>query len=218
MKKLLCGLLVAMLSFSAFAQDYKVPRGRIDKYAGSKICKYEVRIGWGGYPLFGTQLFEHNNLAVGACYEYYMCGLFDNSVKHIYDDYYGSTYTTGSISAEFSYMFNHWLNLSFSVDDTIFWKDVYDGMDHNAVRRSYGNVVSFMPAVRFTYLSRPMVKLYSSVGLGFLLNIREKGTTAHFACQVAPIGISVGRRVFGFAEIAVGTRAMGGNFGIGYRF
>lgn len=55
MKKLLCGLLVAMLSFSAFAQDYKVPRGRIDKYAGSKICKYEVRIGWGGYPLF-----EHN--------------------------------------------------------------------------------------------------------------------------------------------------------------
>lgn len=214
MKKLLCGLLASMLSFSAFAQDYKVPRGRIDKYAGSKICKYEVRIGWGGTPLFATELFGHDYMLPGAC----DCPDFDLSVKHIYDTYDGNTYSTGSISAEFSYMFNHWLNLSFSVDDTIFWKDVYDGMSRNVSRRSYGNVVSFMPAVRFTYLSRPMVKLYSTVGLGIILNIREEGTTAHFACQTAPIGISVGRRVFGFAEIAVGTRAMGGNFGIGYRF
>ena len=46
----------------------------------------------------------------------------------------------------------------------------------------------------------------------------KESPEAYLSLQVTPVGISVGRDLFGFFEVGVGTIYVGGCFGIGYRF
>ena len=85
----------------------------------------------------------------------------------------------------------------------------------------------FVPTVRFSYLNRRNVRLYSSVGIGYGLCLeRTKDSngaltqsykSAFVPVQFTPIGVSVGRRLYGFAELTVGSMA-NLSAGIGFRF
>ena len=81
-----------------------------------------------------------------------------------------------------------------------------------------------MPSVRFTYLNRPWVRLYSSVdvGVGFFLSSTggsdgESRNKALFAFNVTPIGVSVGKKFYGLFELNAGYDAIV-KVGIGARF
>ena len=81
-----------------------------------------------------------------------------------------------------------------------------------------------MPSVRFTYLNRPWVRLYSSVdvGVGFFLSSTggsdgESGNKALFAFNITPIGVSVGKKFYGLFELNAGYDAIV-KVGIGARF
>ena len=85
-------------------------------------------------------------------------------------------------------------------------------------------LLSFMPSVRFTYLNRPWVRLYSSVdvGLGFFLSSTggsdgESGNKALFAFNITPIGVSVGKKFYGLFELNAGYDSVV-KVGIGARF
>ncbi len=79
-------------------------------------------------------------------------------------------------------------------------------------------LLSVMPSVRFTYLNRPWVRLYSGldVGCGYLFSTTQtpekasseegenNGNNFLFAFNVTPIGVNVGKRFFGMAEINIG--------------
>ena len=85
-------------------------------------------------------------------------------------------------------------------------------------------LLSFMPSVRFTYLNRPWVRLYSSVdvGVGFFLSSTggsdgDSGNKALFAFNVTPIGVSVGKKFYGLFELNAGYDAIV-KVGIGARF
>ena len=85
-------------------------------------------------------------------------------------------------------------------------------------------LLSFMPSVRFTYLNRPWVRLYSSVdvGVGFFLSSTggsdgESGNKALFAFNITPIGVSVGKKFYGLFELNAGYDAIV-KVGIGARF
>ena len=79
-----------------------------------------------------------------------------------------------------------------------------------------------MLTARFSWLNRKLVRLYSSVGAGLAVSLmdvsyREYPET-YLSLQVTPVGISVGKKLFGFFELGVGTIYVGGCFGLGYRF
>ena len=85
-------------------------------------------------------------------------------------------------------------------------------------------LLSFMPSVRFTYLNRPWVRLYSSVdvGVGFFLSSTggsdgESGNKALFAFNITPIGVSVGKKFYGLFELNAGYDSIV-KVGIGARF
>lgn len=85
-------------------------------------------------------------------------------------------------------------------------------------------LLSFMPSVRFTYLNRPWVRLFSSVdvGVGFFLSSTggrngESGNKALFAFNITPIGVSVGKKFYGLFELNAGYDAIV-KVGIGARF
>lgn len=84
-----------------------------------------------------------------------------------------------------------------------------------------------VPTVRFTYLNRPIVRLYSSIGVGVgfcrerTRNVDghiEANRNEHFCpAEVTILGVSVGRRLFGFAELSTGSMGVC-SAGIGYKF
>ena len=81
--------------------------------------------------------------------------------------------------------------------------------------------IAFLPAVRFSYLNKKYVTLYSGLSTGFLLNFeKENGSTDvyfHPTFQLTAFGVSVGRKFFGYTEVGLGYKGFI-TAGIGYRF
>ena len=98
------------------------------------------------------------------------------------------------------------------------WKDVYSCQTDKKLGRENGWTATVMPQARFSWVRKEIVKLYSSVGVGVRAGEFDGRDDALIAAQLVPIGINVGGRVFGFAELGFGTLYVGGMFGVGYRF
>lgn len=212
MKKILFATVSMMLSLTAAAQDYRVTDRDAVRFGYERPLKCEIRFGLAGYPMLDVNNFD--SFAAGR-----LSGsrtLTDR--EYLYSDYYGAQFTTGRISAEFDFLIRHWLNVSLCLSDCHTWRTVYDGVTDECIGTVSGNTVMFMPQVRFTYLSKRYVKLYSSIGAGVYAG--KYGETWKFgpAWQFCPIGVMTGRRVFGFTEIGAGTAYVGLNAGVGFRF
>ncbi len=86
---------------------------------------------------------------------------------------------------------------------------------------------TILPQMQVNWLNRKRVTLYSRVGVGVRFEADAKtsndsgaqtrSTTGYFAFQLSPIGIEVGRKFAGFAEIGLGTLGVG-IVGVRYRF
>lgn len=82
-------------------------------------------------------------------------------------------------------------------------------------------LISVMPSVRFTYLNRPWVRLYSGVDLGLgIFGTEGKDSSSGdflFAFNVTAFGINVGKKFFGQFELNAGFDSFV-KVGIGARF
>lgn len=102
--------------------------------------------------------------------------------------------------------------------------DLYhDIITDDRLGKSETHLFSISPYVRFSYLNREKVNLYSGVGLGILhyfetyYNSNGFGYQSELGFQVTFIGVSFGKALFGSAELGVGYKGIF-NMGIGYRF
>ena len=103
----------------------------------------------------------------------------------------------------------------------------YTDSTRTAISDKYSmGFVTLMPSVRFTYLNRPWVRLYSGVDLGvsYLWDDRgssqsEKSSQQNVSCafNITPIGITVGKSVYGLLETNFGYASYV-VVGIGCRF
>lgn len=219
MKKILTLLLFVLpLSVAASTTDdedaeFLARRNMRRHYAPS----HELRLGVGAWQLDPTLMMWD-----GCAYnrDYYNSNnpsVWGNITN---GDYYnGPTYVTGAISLSYGYNLKSWLYLGADF--------VYCGM----VRRLYNTASSrpvagegysahtftFMPSIRFTYVRGGVAKLYSATSLGVVCcyenyGKRYKGShekTVVPAFDFTFIGLSLGgRRVFGFAELGLGSRGV----------
>lgn len=105
------------------------------------------------------------------------------------------------------------------------WSGGFSGIyDYSAYKRvdtySY-NSYSLLPVVRFAWLRRGIVQLYSGLGFGLSVAHFDRptsvGVDVNAAFDVTFIGISVGRNLFGYFDISGGSRGAI-SLGVGYRF
>jgi hypothetical protein len=75
-----------------------------------------------------------------------------------------------------------------------------------------------MPTARFKYVSRDAFSMYGSAGLGVMVGLSEKEVYCYPTFQLVPLGLTFGRKVYGFAEFGLGTLYIGANIGAGFRF
>lgn len=195
MKKLILCLLASLLLLS---------EGRL------AAQDYEVAASWGGIPAFYDGLLWGFQREVGP--------YGSPRMDAVFADYKGPLYTAGLYNLEFNIIRKKWLVSSFSLGTTSFWRPTFSVLDGRRKGAKVHSVLSLMHTWRFTYVNRPVFRMYSSIGLGIVMTYDPRPDEILPIFQLAPLGISVGKRIYGFGEIGLGAEYIGGRAGIGYRF
>lgn len=181
--------------------------------------KFEVRASWGGCPLYGGLVFNavdgNDNLFNHFAY---WEDFYGASPKDMYAGSYGKVRITGNVGVEFAWNIKTWLAVTGGLYANVIWAtsyDSYSGAPDGYLTRTFLSVV---PMARFSYLTRRNVRLYSAAGVGFSIGFTEDdgGFAPHI--QTVPFGAAFGNKVYGFAQLDLGTLTLGGSFGIGVRF
>lgn len=170
-----------------------------------------LRIGLGGYPLIESIMT--NGFGCN-------CALWSGpeDLESIYRDFNGNSYSTGAISAEYAWDVKKWFTCSLSAATNVFWTNRYDAISGQKTGADTGVVIHTMATARFKWVSREIVRMYSSIGLGLISAYGEGEAYIFPGVQFCPIGIEVGKDIFGFCEIGAGTTFLGAMAGIGFRF
>lgn len=216
MKRIILGALTVLLTIQVGAQDWRELRKQ--EFLDNFPYKYEVRLGWSGYPILEAANFP--NSGGGIFMKYDIVKPFYNyaSLENMYGTYQGPEYMTGLISGEFSIHFRKWFTLAVEAGFNGMWGRVYDKSDGSFVRHTSGVSFTVLPHARFYWANAKNIRFYSGIGLGLGIGQYDKYFEFYPAFQVSPIGFSVGRKFFGFGETSLGTAYFGGKFGVGYRF
>ena len=216
MKRIILSALAVLLAMQAGAQDWRELRKQ--EFLDNFPYKYEVRLGWSGYPILEAANFPNSRGGLFTKYDlvapYYNYG----SLDYIYGTYQGPEYMTGLISGEFSIHFRRWFTLAVEAGFNGMWGRVYDKYDGSFVRNTSGISFTLMPHARFYWANVKNVRFYSGIGLGLGLGQYDKYFEVYPSIQVSPIGFTAGRKIFAFGETSLGTAYFGGKFGVGYRF
>lgn len=143
-------------------------------------------------------------------------------------------YTAPNIFLEYQYRINHWCGVGVQLNGAWWGADLRKRF-WNVTQDDWQHIVqgglAVMPTVRFTYLHKEWVNLYSGLSLGYYWGMNtfdEKTRHSHGAVgNVCALGVSVGRNhFFGTGEIGfmcggtydvlqIGSRLL--SLSIGYR-
>ena len=119
---------------------------------------HELRYGiaWGGTDWFGTPAFG------------WELGSFNTS-EH--------GYTSDTVWLTHNFDYGYWINEWLSVGGTVTWTSgrchLYSNKTHAKLDTSHVDYVGFMPTVRFAWIRRGIVQVYSSLSLGAGFEVRE---------------------------------------------
>jgi hypothetical protein len=116
---------------------------------------------------------------------------------------------SGHLFLGYRYDVNSWFSAGAEVDWFYLWS--------NSVHRNgYGEIVgtydyhlhqlTIMPSIRFTYFRRPLVELYSGLGLGYTMYEGSYGVQHGFTFSPTLFGVNVGNEHW-FAEMELGGMA-----------
>lgn len=179
--------------------------------------EHELRLGVGAFAMVPDSPYFGNT-------DDYYWGY--NSLSNIYNSeltYVGAQYMSGSISLGYSYNIKRWVAVGATFSYFGLYRNVYDRITDAKCADYNIHNLSLTPMVRFTYYNGRIVKLYSQLGIGVGLVLKDRGVGSyreyHLTGHLTPIGLSIGgRRVFGYAELfGIGNQ---GAFvlGVGYKF
>lgn len=201
------------IAASGYGQPRLRRRDRIQVRLG-----HELRFGAGAYSIPG----------MGYYYRYDPANRYYSSSLHGFNlskSYVGPLYYTGTYSLGYSYRFNRVIGFGLTVSYSGRHGKCYDSFDKSVLGNSGADFITFMPMLRVHWLNGKLYSLYSAVGIGITVEQEyEKSFRRNYSFtdtmltgQFTPLGITVGRRLFGFAEVGVGAQGCL-ICGIGYKF
>lgn len=132
-----------------------------------------------------------------------------------------------TVNADYGGYVRRWLYIGGVASWTTGYRRMSDITTHKRVDAINYNAITLMPEVRFTWLNRSIVQLYSGLGVGVTYAYYDRKytkkngvTTASkwgVAFDVTFVGIAVGRDWFGYVDVGAGNRGTI-SAGFGYRF
>lgn len=188
---------------SALGDDYEI----VIRKRPQRVDKHEFRLGVGSYS-FATDAF----LDGIGCIDDVNLGNFRNDMANA-ESYATKARFLGNYSLSYTYHSRRWLQLGATLTFGSTLQYRRDNITNEIVKNlsRYGG--SAMATIRFVYLYREKVQLYSGLSLGIGI-----GSGFGFPwLDPTLFGCSFGKNFFGFAEIGGGLSGWG-RVGIGYRF
>lgn len=213
MKRLKLLLAAVLIAFAATAQNKTVTYNADNTITVSKTLpnfekKHDLRVGLGSLSFVQSLLLE--TWGDGCC-DISMPNLRGQVINA--STYLSPEYYTGMFSLSYTYHTRRW----FQYGGTLYFGAITRSRFDNETDKKVENLNSYaggvMPTVRFVYLYREKVQLYSAVSLGVCFNEDEVlpwGDLTLFGC-------SFGKKLFGFVELGAGFGGWG-RVGIGYHF
>jgi hypothetical protein len=143
----------------------------------------------------------------------------DNPVEHLVNlrTRLGVKYRFPTIGISYSNQLRPWLALGVKSTFAGIWQGVYDVCtDRHLYNEGVYNITAMVDA-RFSWLRLHNVEMYSSVAVGLCAHIEYCHGNLWPMCDVALVGLKIGRSFYGFVEIGAGV---GGSVrgGLGVRF
>ena len=109
----------------------------------------------------------------------------------------------------------------FSFGADIWWSrigtDIYQGLSNEISDTRSFNVIHILPEARFYYFQSRFTTHSGAVAAGVGI-VTGSNATYSFDYQITPIAYTIGKKVYGLAELSLGSVFMGLNFGFGCRF
>jgi hypothetical protein len=204
---LLSGALSGALSAQEVVRDVQQD-GNIETVVikrPKRVDKHEFRFGAGTYSVAADMFLD----GIGCCDE--ELNFRDNMA--VADTYLSKRRFWGTYSLGYTYHSLRWFQFGATVSFSAATQARHDNLTGNKVENLNQYAVGIMPTFRFIYLYRDDIQLYSAISLGAVLGTNMGG----FWADTTLFGCSVGRNLFGFAEIGAGLGGWG-RIGIGYRF
>lgn len=137
---------------------------------------HEIRVGWGDM-MYESAVFYNNRFKDGYRY-------------------------TGHIFAEYIYNVKGWLGVGVNADfEEVMWRNTELAREDSPALGEKGNFWNLcaVPTVRFTWLDKPCVRMFSSVGAGLCVNGGTETNAAGKKTVLAPavsltlVGLSAGK-------------------------
>jgi hypothetical protein len=144
--------------------------------------------------------------------------IFENVIGAIFGETYKDDTFFGPIGLEYFYHFKPWLGVGVITTYGQLVQDGYKGDDKVGKKSNY--YFTALPAVKFDWLRRDVIGLYSKLGAGVTMRRETREfygenakhdtdkTDFHFNWQVSIIGVEVGKRLRGFAEGGFGEQGV----------
>lgn len=178
--------------------------------------RYEVRVGWGGFAYQDQNyILDRNGYAPGET-PYSERDRY--SLESMYGQEEGAMYMTHPIMGEFSLHVNRWFTFSTLVAFNGMWGSTYSQLGGQTISKKRGVSFALVPQARWYWSNKKYFRAYSSFGIGVAAGTYDGQPQCMPAVQFTALGLTVGRRVFGYFEYSVGSVYMGGSLGVGYRF
>lgn len=202
-------LLMGTLSAQNLASDVDIATDNgveaVVRKRPKRVDKHEFRIGVGSYSMAADAFLD----GIG-CVDY--SPSFREQMLEA-DTYLSEMRFVGTYSLSYTYHSRRWFQYGGTVLFGAVTQSRRDNITDEKVEQLNEYMVSVMPTVRFVYLYRENVQLYSSLSLGVVVGTGMGGIWA----DATLFGCSFGRNLFGFAEIGTGIGGWG-RVGMGYRF
>ena len=195
-------LLLASMPFSAFAQSGE-----------DSGTHWDIRGGMSVISSFATANMEPRSVS-------YYSSNGRMSLAALYGDYNGEATATNNIGAEALIHVGKRSSVGFGIYANHLWCDKFRGIDGQRTETYKSAALMLLPTYRLYYMSKDMVRLYGSVSMGLIayFNNSHRSMAADVAFELSPVGVEVGRKLYGFLELGAGTVYVGFSFGVGYRF
>lgn len=155
--------------------------------------------------------------------------IFENVVDAAFGETYEDNLFFGPVNLEYFYHFEPWFGVGAMAAYGQLSQDIIKNSSKENIGTLDNRYITFMPAVKFDWLRRDIVGLYSKLGAGVTWRSEKRnytnGTTAdatdksdlHVNWHVSVIGVEIGKQLRGYAEYGLGEQGML-QMGIRYRF
>lgn len=182
------------------------------------IPQHEFRLGWGLAPITCD-----SGISGGCDAECYY------PEENYFGEYFYATHrsnpgrTTHALNFIYIYKPLRFMDVGVQLSYVGYYQNFVNVSTERVDAKTRNHHIGITPTLRFTYLNKEYVRLYSGIGIGLKINRfknyrdAEYGNSRDITFQLTGFGISVGKTLFGFTEFGIGSIGLV-NVGIGYRF